>query len=74
MDHQKPTVLLIFGTLSLEGCGGHPMRPKLKLKDKGQISKPSKCTDNFKSNLSCIFLFVIAKLKKKSLGHRVEYD
>ena len=52
------------------------MRPKLKLKDKGQISKPNKCTDNFKSNLSCIFLFVMAKLKKKhfALGHRVEYD
>ena len=41
MDHQKPTVLLIFGTLSLGGCGGHPMRPKLNLKDKAQISRPN---------------------------------
>ena len=35
MDHQKPTILLIFGTLSLEGCGDH--QPKLNLRDKGQI-------------------------------------
>jgi hypothetical protein len=38
-DHQKSTILLIFGTFSVGGCGGHPMRPKLNLKDKGQISK-----------------------------------
>ena len=44
MDHQKPTILLNFGTLSLGGCWGHPMRPK--------------------SNLTCIFLSVRAKLKK----------
>ena len=50
MDHQKPTILLIFGTLSLGGCGGHPMRSKLNLKDKGQMSKPNEYTDNFKSN------------------------
>ena len=66
MDHQKPTILLIFGTLSLGGCGGHPMRPKLNLKDKGQMSKPE-YTDNFKSNLTCIFLSVRAKLKKNTL-------
>ena len=23
MDHQKATILLIFGTLSVGGCGGH---------------------------------------------------
>ena len=34
----KPTILLIFGTLSLGGCGDHPMRSKLILKDKGQMS------------------------------------
>ena len=39
------------------------MRPKLNLKDKGQISKPKEHTDNFKSNLTCIFLSVRAKLK-----------
>ena len=31
MDYQKSPISLIFGTLSLEGCGGHPMRPKFKL-------------------------------------------
>ena len=50
MDHQKPTDLWIFGTLSLGGCGGHHMRAKLNLKDKGQMSKPNEYTDNFKSN------------------------
>ena len=40
------------------------MRPKLNLKDKGQMSKPNEYTDNLKSNLTCIFLFVRAKLKK----------
>ena len=67
MGHQKPTDLLIFGTLSLGGCGGHPKRPKLNLKDKGQMSKPNEYTDNFKSNLTCIFLSVRAKLKKTTL-------
>ena len=63
MDDQKPNVLLIFGTLSLGGCGGHPMRPKLNLKDKDQMSTPNEYTNNFKSNLTCIFLSVRAKLK-----------
>ena len=39
------------------------MRPQLNLKDKSQMSKPNECTDNFKSNLTCIFLSVRAKLK-----------
>ena len=64
MDHQKSTILLIFSTLSLGGCGGHPMRPKLNLKDKSQMSTPNEYTDNFKSNLICIFPSVWAKLKK----------
>ena len=64
MDHKKPTILLIFSTLSLGGCGGHPMRPELNLKDKSQMSTPNEYTDNFKSNLICIFLSVRAKLKK----------
>jgi hypothetical protein len=59
----KNPVLLIFGTLSLGSCGGHPIRPKLNLKDKGQMSKPNEYTDNFKSNLTCIFLSVRAKVK-----------
>ena len=64
MDHQNPTVLLIFGTFSLWGCGGHPIRPKLNSKDKHQISTPNEYTVNFKSNLTCIFPSVRAKLKK----------
>ena len=64
MDHQKPTVLLVFGTFSIGGCGGHPMRPKLNLKDEDQMSTPNEYTDNFKSNLTCIFPSVRAKLKK----------
>ena len=46
MDDNKPTVLLIFGTFFLGGCGGHPMRPKLNLKDKGQMSTLNEYTDN----------------------------
>ena len=62
MDHQKPTILLNFGTLSLGGCLGHLMRPKLNLMEKSQISKPNEYTDNFKSNLIYIFLSVRARL------------
>jgi hypothetical protein len=67
MDHQKYTILLIFGTLSTGGCRGHSMRPELNLKNIGQISKPNKHTDTFKSNLTFIFLSVKAKLKKNTL-------
>ena len=63
MDHQKPPILLIFDTLSLGGCGGHPMRPKLNSKVKSQMSKPNEYTDNIKSNLTCTFLSVRTKLK-----------
>ena len=31
------------------------MRPELNLKDKSQMSTPNEYTDNFKSNLICIF-------------------
>jgi hypothetical protein len=64
MDHQKPTILLVFSTLSLGGCGGHPMGPQLNLKDKSQTSKPNEYTANFKSNLICIFPSFRAKFKK----------
>ena len=40
------------------------MRPKLNLEDKDQMSTPNEYTDNFKSNLTCIFPSVRAKLKK----------
>ena len=42
------------------------MRPKLNLKDESQMPTPNEYTDNFKSNLTCIFLSVRAKLKKKN--------
>ena len=70
MDHQKPTILLIFGTLSLGGCGDHPMRPKLNLKDKSQMSKPNKYTDNIKLNLAYTVLSIRTKLKKQTLCPR----
>ena len=40
------------------------MRPKLDLMTKDQMSTPNKYADNFKSNLTCIFPSVRAKLKK----------
>ena len=39
------------------------MRPELNLNNKSQMSKPNEYTDNFKSNLICIFPSVRAKLK-----------
>ena len=38
------------------------MRPKLNLKNKGQMSTPNEYTDHFKSNLTCIYLSVRATL------------
>ena len=57
IDHQKPTILLIFGTLSLGGFGGHPMKPKSNLKDIDQMSKQitsnqiSFCQGQIKKNI-----------------------
>ena len=53
-------------SLSLGGCGGHPMTPKLNLNDKNQMSMPNEYTYNFKLNSTCIFLSVRNKLKKKN--------
>ena len=64
IDHQKSTILLTFSTLSLGGHGGHPMRPKLNLKDKSQMSTPNEYTENFNLNSIYIFPSVRAKLKK----------
>ena len=50
MDHQKPTISLIFSPLSLGGCEGHPVSPELDLKDKSQMSRPNEYTDNLQSN------------------------
>ena len=47
------------------------MWPKLNLKDKGQMSKPNEYTDNFKSNLTSMFLSVKAKKNHFALGHGV---
>ena len=58
----KTHYFIDFGTLSLGGCGGHSMRPKLNSKNKGQMSTPNEYTDHFKSNLTCIFLSVRATL------------
>ena len=63
----KTHYFIDFGTLSLGGCGGHSMRPKLNLKDKDQMSTPNEYTDNFKSNLTCIFLSSGATLEKNIL-------
>ena len=61
-----------FVTLSLGGCWGHlKLRLRLNLKNKGQISKHSEYTDNFKSNLTCIFLSVRAKLKNPLCPRRL---
>ena len=55
---------MIFGPFSIGGFGGHPMRPKLNLKDKIQMSKPNKYIDTFKSNFTCIFPSVRVNKKK----------
>ena len=57
----KTHYFIDFSTLSLGGCGGHPMRPKLNLKVKSQMSSH---TYNIKSNLTCSFISVTTKLKK----------
>ena len=62
IDHQNYSVPLFFGTLSVGGCGGHPIRPKLNLNNKGQMSKPDEYTYALKLNLNCIFLSVKLKV------------
>ena len=46
------------------------MSTKLNLKDRDQMATPNAYTDNLKSNLTCIFLSVRAKFKKKKLCPR----
>ena len=72
IDHQKHSILLILGTFSLGGCRGHPMTPKLNLKKKDQMSRPDEYTDIFKSNLTCMFLSLRAKLKNKFCPRALE--
>jgi hypothetical protein len=45
MDHQKPTILWIFGTLSVGGCGGHGCYFQPNSMVISQISAPHKYTD-----------------------------
>ena len=63
MDHQKPTILMIFGILVLGGCGGQSKLYfwKLVLIIKMSTSQDFKTT--FKYNLTCIFLSLRANLK-----------
>ena len=65
MDHQKSTILQSFGTLSLGlwRLWRPSYETKINSKNKGQISKLNEYTDNFKSNLTWIFLSVRTKLK-----------
>ena len=64
MDHQKSKISLIYGTLSVGGCWGQPMLIFWKLDDETQISQPKEYTDDFKQNLTSIFLSVRAILKE----------
>ena len=48
------------------------MRPKLNLKDKGQMTKPNIYTDTFKSNLTCNF-FLSVKFKNNILPSNTVY-
>ena len=45
MDHQKYSILLISGTLSVGGCGGHGCYFQPNLRVISQISASQKCTD-----------------------------
>ena len=64
IDHQKSKISLIYGTLSVGGCWGQPMLIFWKLDDETQISQPKEYTDDFKQNLTSIFLSVRAILKE----------
>jgi hypothetical protein len=46
MDHQKSTILLIFGTLPVGGCGGHGCYFQPNLRVISQISASQECTDS----------------------------
>ena len=46
MDHQKSTILLIFGTLSVGGRGGHGCYFQPNLRVISQISASQECTDS----------------------------
>ena len=62
MDHQKSNFSLIFDTLSVGGCWGHPMLIFWKLVDKTQISKPPEPTWHHNSKKLWILLSLRADL------------
>jgi hypothetical protein len=45
MDHQKSSILWIFGTLSVGGCGGHECYFQPNPRVISQMSASHKCTD-----------------------------
>ena len=47
LDGSSKIYYWIFGSLSVGGCGGHSMRPKLNLKDKGQMFIANEHTDMY---------------------------
>ena len=47
MKHQKSHVLLIFGTFSVGGCGGHGFYFQSNPRIISQMSLTNECTDNF---------------------------
>ena len=55
MDQQKSTILWIFGTLSVGGCGGHGCYFQPNLRVISQISASQKCTDSVFMTLKCTF-------------------
>ena len=61
MDHQKLTVLLIFGTLSVGGCGGQGCYFSPNERVIGQIPTTQDSQTTFKPNLTSIFLSARAR-------------
>ena len=55
MDHQKLTILWIFGTLSVRGCGGHGCYFQPNPRVISQNSASHECTDTFTITQKCIF-------------------
>ena len=47
MNHQKSTILWIFGTFSVGGCGGHACYFQPNPRVIGQNSASHECTDLF---------------------------
>ena len=61
MDHEKFTILLIFGTFSFGGCGGQGSYFWPNQRVIGQIHTTQNSQATFKQNLTCIFLSARAR-------------